>query len=149
MDYFLKENKPFLVAVAAGLLGAILYNSFILQPLNHKADQARRSLQKERAELKMRMEHGVPSEESLRMARATRERSRQSLAALVKEVEVKVPDRFKKPERETAESYFEEQIVGLHKDLLRDAVKGSTEFPKTSAGFGFGDQAGEATAADC
>jgi len=146
MDYFLKENKKFLIAVGAGLLVAFLYNAFILKPLSKSADRAKAVLQREKEDLKRSMENGVPSEDSLVAARAARDGSKRTLRDLVRDVEFKVPDRFKKPERESAKSYFENQIIDLHKELHRDAVKAQINFPATPAGLGFGDQVSDEVA---
>ena len=129
MEYFWKENKRFTIAVGAGLLGLILYNGFVLGPIGRSADQAKSRLQKEKAELKARMSNGVPSEDSLRVARATRDRTKLSLAALVKDVDFKAPDKFKKPEREGAKTHFESLNIDLYKELHQKAVSAKIAFP--------------------
>jgi hypothetical protein len=129
MEYFWKENKKFVIAVGAGLLGIILYNSFVLGPLGRSADAAKSKLQKEKTELKVRMANGVPSEDSLRAARASRDRSKLSLAALQKEIDFKAPDKFKKPSSESAKTHFESLSIDLYKELHGKAVGAKIAFP--------------------
>jgi hypothetical protein len=144
MDYFWKENKKFVIAVGAGFLGLLLYRSFVLVPLGNAADQAKSKLQREKQELKVRMANGVPSEESLRLARASRDRMKQSLASLVKDVEFKVPDKFRKPDRESARTHFESLIIDLYKELHQKAVNAKIAYP---ANLGL-DSVGDESAAE-
>ncbi|HXX92198.1 MAG TPA: hypothetical protein VEN81_01105 [Planctomycetota bacterium] len=129
MDYFWKENKRFVILVGAGFLGLILYNSFVLGPLARAADQARLKLQREKTELKVRMANGVPSEDSLRAARASRDRMKQSLGSLVKDVAFSVPDKFRKPSNESAKTHFESLNIDLYKELHQKAVNAKIAFP--------------------
>jgi hypothetical protein len=129
MDYFWKEHKKFVIAVGAGFLGLLLYRSFVLVPLGIAADQAKSKLQREKQELKVRMANGVPSEDSLRLARASRDRTKQSLASLIKDVEFKSPDKFRKPDRENAKTHFESLSIDLYKELHQKAVNAKIAYP--------------------
>ena len=140
MEYFLKENKKFLIAVGAGLLVALFYNIFVLSPLGSSATKAKRDLETERGVLKARMANGVPSPESIRAAGIARDRAKQTLTALVTESSFKAPDKFRKPERESGKSHFENLKLDLYKELHQKAVNGKIAFPAT---LGMGDPADE------
>jgi hypothetical protein len=145
MDYFWKENKKFVLAVGAGVLVAFFYNMFVLGPLGRSAGRAKDALQKEKGELRARMANGVPSEESLRAARAGRDRSKLTLTALVNDVAFKSPEKFKKPDRETLKAHFENLKLDLYKALHEKAVGSKIAFPPN---LGLDDNAADDTAAE-
>lgn len=136
MEYFLKENKKFVIAVGAGLLVALLYNVFVLGPLGRSAAAAKKGLETERGVLKARMANGVPSPESLRSATVARDRAKQTLSTLVTETSFKAPDKFRRPERVSGKSHFEDLKLNLYTDLHQKAVNGKIAFPAT---LGMGD----------
>jgi len=145
MDYFWKENKKFVVAVGAGLLGMLFYWLFVLGPLGSSADRAKKSLAKEKSELKAMMANGVPSEDSIRSARATKERFKQALGGMIADSNFKAPDRYRKPDRESAKSHFESLNIDVYKELRDKAVNAKIAFPAT---LGFGDQVNDDVAAE-
>jgi hypothetical protein len=129
MEYFWKENKKFVIAVGAGLLVMILYNALVLGPVGSSADRAKRNLLKEKAELKALMANGVPSDDSIRAAKQSRDRLKQTLGTLAADTVFKAPDRYKKPDRESAKSHFESLSIDVAKELRDKATSAKLAFP--------------------
>jgi hypothetical protein len=129
MEYFWKENKKFVIAVGAGLLAMLLYNILVLGPVGSSADRAKRNLLREKAELKALMANGVPSDDSIRAAKQSRDRLKQTLATLVADTVFKAPDRYRKPDRESAKSHFESLSIDVAKELRDKATSGKVAFP--------------------
>jgi hypothetical protein len=122
MDYFWKENRTFLVATAGAVLAVILYNAFVLAPLREGARAAAARRERERRDLEARAAQGVPSEETLRLARAEREQGRKVLAALVADTAFRPAERFRKP-AEGARAHYEDLKIKLGEELRQKAVK--------------------------
>lgn len=137
MDYFWKENKKFVIAVGAGLLAMLFYWLFVLGPLGSGAERAKKSLAKEKGDLKAMMANGVPSEDSIRSARMSRDRFKQALTGMIADSNFKAPDRYRKPDRESAKSHFESLNIDVYKELRDKAVNAKIAFPSS---LGFGDQ---------
>jgi len=137
MEYFWKENKRFVLSVAGALAFLLIYNMFLLSPLRRDAELAASRRARERKELEIRMSQGVPTPETLRMARTYRDRSRQGLATLVQDVAFKPGDRYKPPPRESARTFFEPLKIDVLAELKAAAVK--SKIALTSPNFGFVD----------
>src|SRR6516164_6966467 len=97
MEYFWKENKRYLIAVGAGLAFLILYQALVLGRIRGAADLAERTRKTKQSDLERKMAQGVPTEESLQVARRDRDLTRKMLAAMAPETAFAVPDRFQKP----------------------------------------------------
>ena len=65
MEYFWKENKRFVLAVAGGLAFLILYQSLVLGRIRSAGDLAERTRRNRQLEIERKMAQGVPTEESL------------------------------------------------------------------------------------
>jgi hypothetical protein len=129
MDYFWKENKKFVLAVGAGLMAMLLYQLLVLGPVGSSADRAKRNLLKEKAELKALMGNGVPSDDSIRAAKQSRDRLKQTLGTLVADTVFKAPDRYKKADRDSAKSHFESLSIDVAKELRDKATSAKVAFP--------------------
>ncbi len=131
MEYLWKENKRFVVAVAAALLATLLYHLFVLSPLRTSADDAVRTRERERLALEARMVHGVPAPELLADLQRDCELKRKALAAVAAEVSFKEPDRFKAPAKGSAKERYDAVKVDLSKELSSKAAGARMEFPKS------------------
>jgi hypothetical protein len=130
MEYFWKENKKFVVAVAGGFAFLILYNSLVLGPLRRAADSAATQRSKEKKDLERRMAQGVPKEETLVEARRDRDTNRRLLAQMVPEVAFAVDERFLKPKRGGAKEHFDDVKLELIKELKEKATAGKVTPPQ-------------------
>jgi hypothetical protein len=131
MEYFWKENKKFVVAVAGGLAFLILYNSLVLGPIRRAADSAASTRSREKKDLERRMAQGVPKDDTLVEARRDRDQNRRILAAMVPEVAFTVDDRFMKPKRGGAKEHFDDLKLELTKELKEKATSGKVTPPQS------------------
>jgi hypothetical protein len=129
MEYFWKENKRFVVAVAGGLLFAMLYHSFVVSPLRKGEGVALQTRDRERKALEARMGNGVPSAELLADLQRDCDLKRKALATVVADVSFKVGDAFKAPSKGGAKERYDQVKVDLDKEL-RSKASGKMEMPK-------------------
>jgi hypothetical protein len=134
MEYFWKENKRFVLAVAGGLAFLILYQSLVLGRIRSAGDLAERTRRNRQLEIERKMAQGVPTEESLVAARKDRDLTRKTLADMVPATAFVVPDRFQKPKgarpKDVRENY-EDQVIKLTEELKEKATNGRLSFPPT------------------
>lgn len=133
MEYFWKENKRFVVAVAGGLAFLILYQSFVLGRIRGAGDSADRRRLTEKRELERKMANGVPNDDGLAQGRKDREQSRKVLASMVPETAFVIPERFLKPKGRGADvsAYYENQKIELVNQLGEKATAGRMSFPQS------------------
>lgn len=128
MDYFWKENKKFVLAVGGGLLAVMVYHWIVLGPIRAGAVAAEKSRHQQTLDLKARMAEGVPAPDAVASAKRDRDGLRKSLQAVVKDVEFKLPERYAKPERQSAKSHFDDLRLEVEKDLREKATKAKVDF---------------------
>ena len=145
MEYFWKENKKFVLAVAGGFVFLLLYNSFALGPLRSAAKSAADQRSREKKDLDRRMAQGVPKDETLAEARKDREANRRLLAQMVPEVTFAIDDRFLPPKRGGVKAHYDDLKLELSKELREKATAGRVTPPQS---FGMGDDVTEETAPD-
>ena len=129
MEYFWKENKKFILAIVGGAIFFYLYHSFVISPLKASASGAKNKRLLEKRELERKMEQGVAAEETLTLARRDRELNRKSLATMAQEVVFKMPDKFQKPDQESAKAHYDNLKLDLTTELKDKAVKGKVALP--------------------
>jgi hypothetical protein len=137
MDYFWKENKRFVIAAGAGALVAILYWSFLVSPLRSAAATAARDRLREKREFEALIAQGVPAKEAPRDAAQDRDDTQKALAALVKDIGFKPPERYRKPDAQ-ARLHYEDLKLVVEKELKDKASKAKIDF---QGGLGMGDEA--------
>jgi hypothetical protein len=76
------------------------------------------------------MADGVPSEETLGVARREVERAKEALAAVRGDAGWKEGTRFRKPEGESATAHFHDLKLELYNELQGRAMKANVVFPK-------------------
>jgi len=130
MEYFWKENKRYLIAVGAGLAFLILYQALVLGRIRGAADLAERTRKTKQSDLERKMAQGVPTEESLQVARRDRDLTRKMLAAMAPETAFAVPDRFQKPKSQV-KAYYDDLLIKLTDELRDKATNGRLAFPPT------------------
>jgi hypothetical protein len=145
MEYFWKENKKFVGAVAGAFVFFLLYNGFVLGPLRGAAAQAAKSRLNEKRDLEDRMKKGVPTAESLAAARIDKQKSAGQLAKLGPQVAFAVGDKFQKPKKENVKSFYDDLKLDLQKKLQEKAVGGKVAFP---ASLGFPEDINEETSTE-
>lgn len=130
MEYFWKENKRFVVAVAGGLVFLLLYHSLVLGKLRGAADAAERRRVSEKRDLERKMAQGMPTDDGLVQARKDRDLNRKILASMAPETAFVIPERFQKPRRDV-KAYYENLKIELLNQLGEKAVAGRVSFPQT------------------
>ena len=130
MEYFWKENKRYLIAVGAGLAFLILYQALVLGRIRGAADLAERTRKTKQSDLERKMAQGVPTEESLQVARRDRDLTRKMLAAMAPETAFAVPDRFQKPKSQV-KAYYDDLLIKLTDELRDKATNGRLAFQPT------------------
>ncbi|HLY10929.1 MAG TPA: hypothetical protein VKW04_16635 [Planctomycetota bacterium] len=133
MEYFWKENKRFVIAVAGGLAFLILYQALVLGKIRGAAELADRTRRSKQTEIERKMAQGVPTEESLAVARKDRDLTRKVLAQMAPETAFTVPDRFQKPKSRPKElkEYYDDLLIKLTDELKEKATNGRLGFPPT------------------
>lgn len=139
MDYFWKENKPFVIAVGAGALVFLLWWMFVLSPLETAAAQAEARLRRKHRDLEEQMQRGVPEEDAVAQAERYLEQGARIVGDLTARTAFQVAERFQKPKRERPKPYFDGQRLNLFGALpsgkIREqSVKAGIPFP-TSIGM--------------
>jgi hypothetical protein len=129
MDYFWKENRKFVLAVGGGLVAVLLYQGLVLSPLRSKGAAAQRRRQQERQALEEELKKGLPGEDALAAARRDRELARKQLGAMATEAAFRVPDRFRKPEKENPKAYYDGLKEDLKDELQKKAVQARLALP--------------------
>src|SRR5581483_4590060 len=126
MEYFWKENKRFVVAVGAGLALLILYQALVLGKIRGAAELAERTRRSRQSELERKMAQGVPTEESLQIARRDRDLTRKVLSSMAPEAAFTISDRFKPKGRSPKDQkeQFEDLVISLTKELGDKATNG-------------------------
>jgi hypothetical protein len=127
MDYFWKENKKYVIAVAGGVVAAILYWSFVIAPIRKDADGLVKKLRDEHRALQENMAKGVPTPETLDLARRDVERARQQLTAFREDLAFKEGERFQAPKKEV-KAHLDNVKLDLYKEL-KDKAKALNAFP--------------------
>src|SRR6185295_11020354 len=130
MEYFLKENKRFLLMVGAGLLFVFFYHWLVLGKLRGAAEAADRTRRNKKAEIERKMAQGVPNDEALSSARKDRDYTRRMLASTVPETAFTLPDKFQKPKRDV-KAYYDNLKIELTNQLQEKATNGRVAFPQT------------------
>jgi len=133
MEYFWKENKRFVIAVAGGLAFLILYQSFVLGKIRSAADLAERTRRNKQLEIERKMAQGVPTDDTLVAARRDRDQNRKVLATMAPETAFTVPDRFFKPRLrgKDLKEHYDDQVIRLTDELKEKATNGRLAFPPT------------------
>lgn len=131
MEYFWKENKKFVAAVAAALLGTWLYYAFVVSPLREGARAAAQTREREKKALEARMANGVPSPELLADLQRDCDFKKKALAAVAADVSFKEGDKFKAPSKGGAKERFDQVKVDLSGELVQKAGNARMEFPKS------------------
>ena len=133
MEYFWKENKKFVIAVGGGLAVLILYQALVLGKIRGAAELAERTRRNKQSELERKMAQGVPTEESLQIARRDRDLTRKVLASMAPETAFLVPDRFKPKGRtpKDQKEQYEDLVIALTKELSEKATNGRLAMPQT------------------
>ncbi len=144
MEYFWKENKRFVAAVAGGLVFLLLYQSLVLGKIRGAADAAERRRISEKRDLERKMAQGVPTDDSLAQARKDRNLNRSTLAKMGPETTFTIPERFLKPKRDV-KAYYENLKIELINQLGEKAVAGRVSFPQT---VGLPEDVGDESAAE-
>jgi hypothetical protein len=129
MEYFWKENKKFLRALAGGTIFFCLCYSFVISPLKASAYGAKNKRLLEKRELEQKMQQGVAAEETLTLARRDRELNRKSLATMTQDVVFKMADRFQKPDQESPKAHYDNLKLDLTTELKDKAVQGKVALP--------------------
>lgn len=132
MEYFLKENKRFLLMVGAGLLFLLFYHWLVLGKIRGAAEAADRQRKSKKSEIERKMAQGVPTDEGLAMARKDRDYSRRVLAQTVPDTAFNLPEKFQKPKRDV-KAYYDNLKIELTNALQEKAVNGRVQFPQTFA----------------
>lgn len=130
MEYFLKENKKFLLLVGAGLLFLLFYNWLVLGKIRGAADAADRARKNKKSEIERKMAQGVPTDESLSAARKDRDYTRRVLAATIPDTAFNLPEKFQKPKRDV-KAYYDNLKIELTSQLQEKATNGRVAFPQT------------------
>lgn len=129
MDYFWKENKKFVIALAGALVVVYLYNAFVLGPIKAGSASLARDRRLREGEFKAAVAAGVPSEDVLHLARGELKRTRDLLASLREDVAFKEAERFRKsPGGEPLKAHYLFLKDDLHKEL-KDKAKSTGLFP--------------------
>lgn len=133
MEYFWKENKRFVIAVAGGLAFLILYQSFVLGRIRGAADSAERTRRSKKAEIERKMAQGVPTDDALVAGRKDRDANRRELAKLGPDTVFTISERFQKPKGKgkEAKEHYDDQLIKLTKELSERATEGRVAFPAT------------------
>ena len=131
MEYFWKENKRFVIAVAGGLAFLILYQSFVLGKIRGAADLAERTRRNKQMEIERKMAQGVPSEDSLVAARRDRDQNRKVLATMAPETTFTVPERFLLKPKSPAKEVYDNLVIELTEQLREKSTNGRVAFPQT------------------
>jgi hypothetical protein len=133
MEYFWKENKRFVIAVGGGLAVLILYQALVLGKIRGAAELAERTRRNKQTELERKMAQGVPTDESLQIARRDRDLTRKQLAAMAPETAFVIPDRFKPKGRSPKDqkTEYEDLVISLTKELAEKATNGRLAFPQS------------------
>ena len=124
MEYFWKENKKFVLAVAGAFVFLLLYNSFVLGPISKAAATAASTRAGKKRELERRMEKGVPNDDGLVAGRRDRDQSRKLLAAMGPEVAFAVDPKFRRPKKKDLGEFFDNLKLDLMEQLRKKAVEG-------------------------
>ena len=124
MDYFWKENKKFVLAVAGAFVFLLLYNSFVLGPIGKAASAATTSRTNKKRELERRMAQGVPNDDGLVAGRRDRKQNRELLAGMAPAVEFAIDEKFRKPKKKDLREYFDNLKLDLTEQLKKKAVEG-------------------------
>lgn len=130
MEYFWKENKRYVILVGSGLAFLILYQSLVLGKIRGAAELAERTRRNKQTEIERKMAQGVPTEESLQIARRDRDLSRKVLASMAPETAFAVPDRFLKPKSQV-KAYYDDLLIKLTDELKEKATNGRLAFPQS------------------
>jgi len=134
MDYFWKENKKFLIAAGAALLGALLYYGFVIGPIRDKADRAGRKLQTDMKNLQARRERGEADEDTIGLAKIELKRTQDMLTSLAGDMSFKEGDRYRKPDGQSwTEHYNAEKLEVLNK--LKELARNLQKFPPDIGGL--------------
>jgi hypothetical protein len=124
MEYFWKENKKFVLAVAGAFVFLLLYNSFVLSPISKAASTAASTRANKKRELERRMAQGVPNDEALQAARNDARQNKGLLAKMSPEVAFAIDDKFHKPKKKDLREYFDNLKLDLMEQLKKKAVEG-------------------------
>lgn len=122
MDYFWKENKKYLIAVAAGVAFAFVFNLFVLSPLKANSEKVARDRRIKENEFAAAVKAGVPTEDTLGLARNELRRTKDLLGSLRDELVFKEAERFQKPPGgETLKAHYLFLKDDLYKELKSKA----------------------------
>lgn len=148
MEYFWKENKKFVIAVAGGLVFLMLYYSFVLGPVRKGAADAARDRLNAKRDIERRMQQGVPNDDALVAARRDRDVKRRQLGEMTPQVGFALNERFvlrKGDKAKDVSEYYQNLKLDLVKELQKKSVEGKLAFPQT---VGLPDDIGEDNAAE-
>jgi hypothetical protein len=137
MDYFWKENRRFTLMVGGGLLFVLLFHWFVLGPIRAGADSAEKARGNQRRDLEAKMALGVPAPDALAAAKRDRDQYQKALGSVAKELVFKPDDRFKKGERESAKTHFENLRIEIEKQLREKAKDAKVDYAGT---LGLGEE---------
>lgn len=145
MEYFWKENKRFVVAVAGGLAFLLLYNSFVLGPIKRGASDAARDRARAKSDIERRMQLGVPNDDGLTAGRRDRDQNRKLIGGMAPEIVFNIPDKYQKPKKGNLNTFYQDLKIELNKTLREKALAAKISLPES---LGLPDDIAEETASE-
>ncbi len=130
MEYFLKENKKYLIAVILGVVVFFVYQGVVLSPIRNAAEAAARKRKQEKADLEKKLQAGVPSDETLVMAPRDRDLNQKTLSVMVSDVAFKAPERYKVPDKVRPKTHYDDEKLNLAAELKKKAGDGKLDLPQ-------------------
>lgn len=132
MDYWWKENRRFVLCLAAGIGTFLLWKTLILSPLNRGVTDVERSREMEEHALQTRLAGGVPSEETIDRAERDLARLRQAVDELVNRIAfpVDLP-------RTGIREQFQDMLIRIGEEIRDLCVKNRVVLSEDIQRFGF------------
>lgn len=160
MEYFWKENRPYVLAVGAGVVAFFFYHAFVIGPLRAKGEAAASKRKFEAQVFTAKAANGVPTRDSLDLARRELERTRAFLSTLRGEVGFKEgaafpdegfprkrdPERYEMKKGDSLENHYANVKINLYGDLQQLSVKNRIPFPAHFGLEAVADKPGEEAA---
>jgi len=135
MEYFWKQNKIFVLAIAGGLVVVMIWYWLVLAPLNATAEQLRNERVTAEEELRTKMAAGVATEDMVTRGQKDLDRTKETVKGLVGDMASEPRDPFK-ASFEKGPSVFLDVNLSMWKKLIEQAQGKRCEIKQKQSPFG-------------
>jgi hypothetical protein len=137
MNYAWQERKKFMIPVVTGVVVLLIWYLFILSSINGAADRDLQTRKLAEGQLRLRMQSGVPTDESVARAERDKATFEKDLKEIQDKLVFRVDDAFKAKEGQSTAGKFGSQRQAVHQNIEKARIPRGLDEVDKNKGLGF------------